>query len=304
MLRSGWVPLDLPEMWHYRELFYFLIWRDLKVRYKQTVLGVGWAILQPVFGMVVFTIIFGHFAKMPFDGPNYAVFVYAGLLPWTFFANGVTQAGQSLLSQQQLITKVYFPRVFVPAAAFGVALVDTFFAFLVLIGIMIWYGVAPHWQAVFLPGLLALTLLAGLGMGMILAALTVRYRDFRFVIPFMMQAWMYVSPVIYPVDMIPKELMSGFLALGNPDGRDHSRLSDGDFWFAVGASERRLMISTSVKRRGCLCLGWGYYFKKDGAAVRRYRLRTKAHSKLQTIAKIGREGEWCTGCRIQFVRSG
>jgi lipopolysaccharide transport system permease protein len=254
--RSGWVPLDWREMWHFRELLCFLVWRDVKVRYKQTVLGAAWAILQPVFGMVVFTIIFGHFAKMPFDGENYAVFVYAGLLPWTMFANGVTQAGQSLVNQQQLITKVYFPRVFVPAAAFGVALVDMFFAFLVLLGIMAWYQVAVHWQFVLLPVFVALTVVTGLGMGLLLAALTVRYRDFRFVIPFMMQAWMYVSPVIYPVSLVPRQYQ-WILALNPMAGIIHGYrtaiLGTPWDWDALGIS-----LGVGV---GLFVLGL-YYFKK------------------------------------------
>ena len=203
--RKGWIPLDWAELVHYRELLYFLIWRDVKVRYKQTLLGVAWAVLQPVFGMVVFTIIFGNFAKIPSDGMPYAVFVYAGLLPWTFFSNGVSQAGQSLISQQNLLTKIYFPRLFVPAAAIGVALVDLAISFAVMAGIMAWYRVMPGWGVLWLPLLVILTTLAGLGIGLVLAALTVTYRDVRFVIPFMMQAWMYLSPVVYPVTMVPEK---------------------------------------------------------------------------------------------------
>jgi lipopolysaccharide transport system permease protein len=180
-----------------------LAWRDVKVRYKQTVLGIAWAILQPVFAMLVFTLIFGKFAKLPSDGMPYAVFVFAGLLPWTFFASGVAQSGQSLVQQEQLLAKVYFPRVLVPAASFGAPLVDLLCSFGVLAIMMGAYGVVPTWGILSLPLLVLLTLIAGLGTGISLASVTVAYRDFRFVVPFMIQAWMYLSPVVYPATMIP-----------------------------------------------------------------------------------------------------
>lgn len=201
--RSGWVPIDWRELVHFRELLYFLVWRDLKVRYKQTVLGVAWAVLQPVFSMLVFTVIFGRLAKIDSEGFPYAVFVYAGLLPWTFFSSAVGLAGQSLINQQNLLTKIYFPRLFIPTASIGASLVDMGISFLVYMLILAWYRVMPSWQIVFVPGLVALTTMCVLGFGYILAALTVSYRDFRFVIPFMLQAMMYVSPVVYPVSMVP-----------------------------------------------------------------------------------------------------
>lgn len=201
--RRGWIGIDWEELARFRELLYFLVWRDVKVRYKQTVLGVAWAVLQPVFGMVVFTAIFGGLAKMPSDGMPYAVFVYAGLLPWTFFSNAVTQAGQSLISQQHLLTKVYFPRLFVPVSATGAGLLDLAISFGVYACVMAAYRTAPSWQIVFVPVLVALTVMAAIGIGVTLAALTVSYRDFKFVIPFMVQAWMYVSPVVYPVTLVP-----------------------------------------------------------------------------------------------------
>jgi len=203
--RKGWINIDWAEINHYRELLYFLVWRDVKIRYKQTVLGVAWAVLQPVFSMIVFTVIFGKFAKIPSDGIPYAVFVYAGLLPWTFFANGVTHAGLSLVSQQNLLTKIYFPRLFVPAAAIGGGFVDLAISFGVYAVILAAYGVAPGWGTVFVPLLLLFTIMAALGLGCLLAALTVSYRDFRYVVPFMMQALMYLSPVVYPVSLIPSK---------------------------------------------------------------------------------------------------
>lgn len=201
--RSGWIPIDWAELRHYHELLFFLVWRDLKVRYKQTVLGVAWAVLQPVFSMVVFTIIFGKLAKLDSEGFPYAVFVYAGLLPWTFFSNAVSAAGNSLVNQQHLLTKVYFPRLFVPTSAIGSSLVDMGISTLVYAAVIAWFRVVPSWQIVFLPVLVLFTVLASLGFGYLLASLVVSYRDFRFVIPFMLQAMMYVSPVVYPVSMIP-----------------------------------------------------------------------------------------------------
>ncbi|MEW6250724.1 MAG: ABC transporter permease [Planctomycetota bacterium] len=201
--RRGWVAIDWGELWRQRELLYFLVWRDVKVRYKQTVLGAAWAVIQPLFAMLVFTLIFGQFAKIPSEGQPYAVFVYAGLLPWTFFQNAVTNGGQSLINQQHLLTKVYLPRLFVPAASVGGGLVDLAISFGVYAVILLAYWQAPSWQVVFLPGLLLLTVLAALGLSFVLAALTVAYRDFRYVVPFLMQAMMYISPVVYPVELIP-----------------------------------------------------------------------------------------------------
>jgi lipopolysaccharide transport system permease protein len=202
--RSGWIPIDWRELWEFRELLYFLVWRDVKVRYKQTVLGVAWAVLQPVLSMIVFTVIFGRLAKIPSEGLPYAVFVYAGLLPWTFFSNGVTHGGQSLINQQHLLTKVYLPRLFLPSASIGGALVDLAISFGVYGVILAIYGVMPSWQVAFVPLLVLLTVVAALGLSLLLAALTVAYRDFRYVVPFMLQALLYLSPVVYPVSLVPQ----------------------------------------------------------------------------------------------------
>jgi lipopolysaccharide transport system permease protein len=202
--RSGWIGLDVRELWRTRELLYFLIWRDVKIRYKQTSLGVAWAVLQPLFTMAIFTVIFGRFAGIPSQGVPYAVFVFAGLIPWTFFANGVVQAGQSLVNQQAMLTKVYFPRLFIPTAAAGAFLVDLLISFGLYAIILAACRIVPSWQIVFLPALIALTVMAVLGAAYTLAALTVLYRDFRYVIPFMIQALMYLSPVIYPAGMLQR----------------------------------------------------------------------------------------------------
>jgi lipopolysaccharide transport system permease protein len=202
--RYGWIGVDVRELWRSRELLYFLIWRDVKIRYKQTTLGVAWAVLQPLFTMAIFTVIFGRFAGIPSDGVPYAVFVFAGLIPWTFFANGVMQAGQSLVNQQAMLTKVYFPRLFIPTAAAGAFLVDLLISFGLYAFILAACRIVPSWQVVFLPALIALTILTVLGAAYTLAALTVLYRDFRYVIPFMIQALMYLSPVIYPAGMLQR----------------------------------------------------------------------------------------------------
>ena len=177
---------------------------DVKVRYKQTVLGVAWAVLQPVFTMMVFTIIFGRFAKIPSDGIPYAVFVFAGLLPWTFFSNNISQASLSLMNQQSLLTKIYLPRLFVPASAIGSGLVDLMVSLMVFGVLLAWYRVPVGWSVLAVPLLIVLTAAASLGVGLVLAAVIVSYRDFRYVVPFLVQSWMYLSPVIYPVSIVPE----------------------------------------------------------------------------------------------------
>jgi lipopolysaccharide transport system permease protein len=203
--RQGWIAINWRELWESRELLAFLILRDVKVRYKQTVLGVAWAALQPLLMMLIFTVIFGHFAKIPSDGMPYAVFVFAGLLPWTFFANAITQSSQSLVNQQALLTKIYLPRLFVPTAPIGSGLLDLAVSFVVFACMLAFYRIVPGWGLLALPLLVLLTAAAALGVGLTLAALTVTYRDFRYVIPFLIQAWMYLSPVIYPVRVVPEK---------------------------------------------------------------------------------------------------
>ncbi|HUY93399.1 MAG TPA: ABC transporter permease [Pirellulales bacterium] len=195
--RSGWQPLDLGELWRFRELVYFLAWRDVKVRYKQTLLGAAWAILQPTMMMVVFTLVLGRIAGGAEGDVPYPLFVYAGLLPWTFFATAITSAGQSVVSAERLVTKIYFPRLAIPLAAAGAALVDFALAAVVMGVLMAWYGVAPGWAALLLPALCVLLALAALGVGTLLAALNVAYRDVRHVIPFLVQLWFFATPSIY-----------------------------------------------------------------------------------------------------------
>jgi lipopolysaccharide transport system permease protein len=195
---------SLRDIWNYRELLYFLIWRDVKVRYKQTALGVAWAIIQPLFTMLIFSLFFGRLAGVPSDNIPYPLFAYAGLLPWTFFANAIGNSGNSLVGSANLITKVYFPRLIVPAAAIGAGLVDLGISFVVLIPLMIYYGVTLSWSLLMLPVFVVLTALLALGVGMWSSALNVKYRDVRFALPFLIQLWMFVSPVIYPTSFLPE----------------------------------------------------------------------------------------------------
>jgi lipopolysaccharide transport system permease protein len=214
--QRGWIPFNLKEVWKYRELFYFLTKRDIKVRYKQTVLGGLWAAIQPFFTMVVFTLFFGRLAKVPTDGIPYPIFVYAGLLPWTYFANALAASGNSLVASQHLITKVYFPRLIIPASASLAGLLDFFIAMLVLGGLMVYYQVLPGPGIVLFPALVGLTFLCAVGVGLWLSALNVEYRDIRYAIPFLIQIWMFISPVIYPVSLVG-EKYQWLLAL-NPMG--------------------------------------------------------------------------------------
>jgi lipopolysaccharide transport system permease protein len=201
--KKGWVAVNLHDLWVYRELLYFLTWRDIKVRYKQTLLGASWAIIQPLFAMLIFTLFFGKLAGIKSDGIPYPIFAYAGLLPWTFFSNAITNSGNSLVGSSNLITKVYFPRMIIPGAAVAAGLVDFAIAFVVLAGLMIYYGIALSWSLLALPFLVALTALLALGVGLWLSALNVKYRDIRYVLPFLVQLWMFASPIIYPASLMP-----------------------------------------------------------------------------------------------------
>jgi homopolymeric O-antigen transport system permease protein len=214
--KKGWVPADFKEIWNYRELLYFLTKRDIQVRYKQTVLGGLWAIIQPAFTMIIFTLFFGRLAKMPSDGIPYPIFVYAGLLPWTYFANAVAASGNSLVGSANLITKVYFPRAMVPASAAFAGLLDFAIAVLVLAVLMVYYQFVPGVGILLFPSLVALTFICAVSVGLWLSALNVQFRDIRYVIPFLIQIWLFVSPVIYPVSLV-NEKFRWILAV-NPMG--------------------------------------------------------------------------------------
>jgi lipopolysaccharide transport system permease protein len=200
---ASWAALRLGDLWLYRELLYFLTWRDVKVRYKQTVLGASWAILQPLMTMLIFTLLFGGLAGIKSDGIPYPIFAYAGLLIWTFFANAVTTSANSIVGSATLITKIYFPRMIIPGAAVSAGLVDMAIAFLLLIALMVYYRVPPSLTSLMILPLVALSSLLALGVGMWLSALNVKYRDVRYAVPFLIQLWMFASPVIYPASLLP-----------------------------------------------------------------------------------------------------
>ena len=202
----GWVSLNLRELWHYRELIYFLAWRDIIVRYKQTALGVTWAIIQPFFTMVIFSLFFGALAQIPSEGVPYPVFTFTALVPWTFFANGLTQASNSLVGSANLIKKVYFPRLAVPISVVVAGLPDLALSFLVLVGMIYYYGITPHWlTALWLPAFVLMAVMTSLGVGLWLAALNVQYRDVRYVIGFLTQLWLFATPVAYPARLVPEK---------------------------------------------------------------------------------------------------
>jgi lipopolysaccharide transport system permease protein len=198
-----WVALNLRDLWTYRDLLYFLTWRDVKVRYKQTALGAAWAIIQPLFTMLIFWLFFGRLAGMPSDGIPYPLFALAGLIPWTFFANAVTNSGNSLVGSANLITKVYFPRMIIPFAAVGAGLVDLAISFGLLALAMLWFRVAPSAGILLLPLLVLLLMLLATGVGMFMSALNVKYRDIRYALPFCIQLWMFATPIIYPLSIVP-----------------------------------------------------------------------------------------------------
>jgi len=203
--KSGLFHLGLRELWEFRELLYFLVWRDVKVRYKQTVIGAGWAIFQPLITMVVFTVVFGHFAKIPSDGLPYPLFAYAALLPWGYFAQALGKSGSGLVNNAHLITKVYFPRLIIPLASVVTPAVDFLPSLLVLFGLMAWFHIAPTWGVLVLPLFLLMALTTALAVGLWLSPINVKYRDVGHTIPFLIQFWMFASPVVYPLSLVPEQ---------------------------------------------------------------------------------------------------
>ena len=202
---EGWADIGFRELWDYRELLYFLTWRDVKVRYKQTALGAAWAIIQPLFMMLVFSLFFGRLAKIPSDGIPYPIFTFCALLPWQLFAHALTESSNSLVANERLITKVYFPRLVVPIAAVLGGLVDFGVAFAILLVMMFYYGIVPTWAIVTLPGFILLAVMTALGVGLWLSALNVKYRDVRYTINFLIQFWLFATPVAYPSSIVPEK---------------------------------------------------------------------------------------------------
>ncbi len=255
---KGWVSLGLRELWEFRELLYFLAWRDIKVRYKQTVLGAAWAILQPFLTMVVFSLFFGRLAKMPSDGIPYPVFSYAALVPWTFFANGISKASASLVSGSNMVKKIYFPRLAMPIAAVTSGVLDFILAFAVLIGMMLYYDVVPTINVVWLPLLLLLALVTCLGVSLWLTAMNVQFRDVRYTVPFITQLWMFASPVVYPATLIDDTFWRTIYALNPMVG-----VVEGFRWALLGtetAPGPLIIVSSLVAL--LLLVGGAFYFRR------------------------------------------
>ena len=251
-----WVPVDLHELWEYRELLYSFLARDVKIRYKQTVLGFLWAIIQPLFMMVIFTLFFGGFAKIPSDGVPYPLFSFAALLPWTLFAEGLTRSTTSMVSNAGIMTKVYFPRLVMPISGILSPLVDFFIAFVILILMMAYYGFVPTIAIVLLPFFILLAIMTSLAVGLWLSALNVKYRDFQYTLPFIIQLWLYASPVVYPSSMIPEQyrMLYGL----NP----MAGVIEGFRWALLGAKPPDAMILVSVGVVVVLLIGGLFYFKR------------------------------------------
>ncbi len=254
---AGWVSLKLREVWDYRELLYFLIWRDIKVRYKQTVLGAAWAVLQPLLTMLVFSIIFGRLAKVPSDGIAYPLFAFTALLPWQLFAHALNDSANSLVTNQQLITKVYFPRLVIPMGAVLAGLIDFAVGFVVLLGMMVYYRTFPHWTMLMLPLFLILTLVVALAVGLWLSALNVRYRDVRHTIPFLTQFWLFVTPIAYSSSLIP-ERWRWCCGLNPMAGA-----VEGFRWTLLGSTRGGIsVIALSVFVACLLLVGGLFYFRR------------------------------------------
>jgi lipopolysaccharide transport system permease protein len=254
---TSWSSVGLKELWDYRELLYFLTWRDVKVRYKQTALGAAWAIIQPVFIMLVFSLFFGRLGKIPSDGIPYPIFTFCALLPWQLFAHALTESSNSLVANERLITKVYFPRLVVPISAVLGGLVDFGIAFVILLGMMLYYGIVPTWAIVTLPGFILLAIMTALGVGLWLSALNVQYRDVRYTINFLIQFWLFATPVAYPSSLVP-ERWRPLYGLNPMAG-----VVEGFRWALLGKTEgpgAMLAVSTGVVI--LLLVGGLYYFRR------------------------------------------
>lgn len=253
----GWVSLDLRDLWEYRELLYFLVWRDLKVRYKQTLLGVTWIVLQPLATTLIFSIIFGNFAKIPSENLPYAVFALSGLVPWNYFAGVFTRGGTSLVGSASLITKVYFPRLIIPIGSMLSGLVDQTIVFIVLLGMMAFFGIVPSVAIIALPFFLLLAIATALGASLWLSALHVRYRDVAYLIPFLSQFWLYATPVVYPASLVPEQWRI-FYGLNPMTG-----VVEGFRWALFGTGEPPgPMLAVSVAMVLVVLVTGLFYFKR------------------------------------------
>ena len=255
--QRGWTSLKLGELWEYRELLYFLAWRDIKVRYKEAALGASWAILQPLLTMLIFSLFFGRLAKVPSDGIPYPLFSFTALVPWTFFVMAVQQSSNSVVGSANLISKVYFPRLAIPVATVLAAMVDFGISFVVLLGMMIYYRRMPTVHALYVPFFVLLAFLASLGVGLWLSALNVKYRDIRYVVPFLLQFWMFASPIVYPTSMLPARWRTLY-ALNPMVG-----VVDGMRWSLLGThTAPGPVIAVSALTTLLFALGGAMYFRK------------------------------------------
>lgn len=251
----GWIPINFRDLWAYHELLYFLTWREVKVRYKQTLLGFAWAIIQPLFMMIVFTLFFGNLAKVPSEGIPYPLFNYAALLPWTLFAEGINRSSNSLIQSTNLIQKVYFPRLIMPLSGILSPVVDFAIAFVILIGLMFYYGYAPTVHIFWLPAFIILALMTALGVGLWLSAINVKYRDVRYVTPFLVQLWLFASPVVYSSSLLPErfQIIYGI----NP----MSGVIEGFRWALLGTEPPGALIAVSIGIVILILVSGAYYFR-------------------------------------------
>ncbi len=254
---KGWLSIDFKELWRYRELIYFLTWRDIKVRYKQAVLGIAWAVLQPLMTMLIFTVIFGTLLKTPSQGIPYPLFSLTALLPWQLFASALQRSSTSLVGNANLLTKIYFPRLAIPLASIFAALVDFLISFVVLIGVMVYYRYMPGWNALWVPLLVLLALLTALAVGLWLSALNVQYRDIQQIVPFLIQVWMYASPIVYPIETIPAGIWRWLYSLNPMVG-----VIQGFRWALLGGTPPDLTLVISVAMVLILLVSGLYYFRR------------------------------------------
>ncbi len=252
----GWVSLQLRQVWEFRELLYFLVWRDVLVRYKQTVLGAAWAILQPVFTMVVFSLFFGRLARVPSDGLPYPIFSFAALVPWGFFSNGLVAAANSLVGNANLIKKVYFPRLIIPIAAILSGAVDFLLALIVLLGMMAYYHIWPTTHIIFLPLFALLAFIASLGVGLWLSAMNVQFRDVRHTVSFLVQAWMFATPIAYPSSLLPEPWRSLYGL--NP----MAGVVEGFRWALLGTPAPGAIIWVSTVASLAVLISGAFYFRR------------------------------------------
>jgi len=255
---KGWVALKLSELWRFRELLYFLVWRDIKVRYKQTVIGAAWAIIQPFTTMIIFSLFFGQLAGIPSDGLPYPIFSYAALVPWTFFAAGLANASNSLVGNANLIKKIYFPRLVIPLSAVLSNVVDFCLAFSVLVLMMLAYGILPTVNIIFLPLFLLLAFSTALGVGLWLSAMNVQFRDVRYVVPFLTQAWLFITPIAYPSSLIQNETLRALYGLNPMAG-----VVEGFRWALLGtqtAPDATILVSALAS--ALLLVSGAFYFRR------------------------------------------